>query len=175
MQTTPYIRKQAAALFSMTVSRATPAFPAHPTDHPMPPQSRTVQASIPESDLPVLRSMGKLLRCSHRPCFVASEKIYTQMFSCKRCHGKPQPSEAHLEIETSSTVAMPMPPRALKNQYTDLQLKPICWENSERVTVTSQPCLTIPINYCILKQLLLSQTPGFILFTTANGSHHVWR
>lgn len=91
------------------------------------------------------------------------------MFSCKRvskcCHGKPQPSETNLQKEMRSTVAMPMPPTALKIKYTDLQQKTICWETNkgELVKVTFQPCLTIPINYYILKKLLLSQPLGFTL------------
>lgn len=75
----------------------------------------------------------------------------------------------------SSTVATPIPPTALKIKYNDLQLKPICWETNEGelVKVTFQPCLTKPINYCILKKLLLSQTLGFTLLTIRNSSHHI--
>lgn len=96
---------------------------------------------------------------------------YKKVSKC--CHGKPQPSETNLQKEMSSTVATPKPPRALKIKYTDLQLKAICWETNEGelVTVTFQSCLITPINNCTLKQLLLSQTLGFIILTTAHGSH----
>lgn len=81
----------------------------------------------------------------------------------------------HLQEEMSSMVATPMPPRALKIKYTDLQLEPICWETNEGalITVTFHPCLTILINYFILKNLLLSQTLGFTVLTAGNGSRHV--
>ena len=168
----------------MPVRRATPAFPALPTGHPVPPHVVTHSAghqSILDSELPIPQSMGKLLLHINGSFFLPYEIIYMQMFSCKRvskcCHGKPQPSETNLQKEMSSTAAMSMPPRALKIKYTDLQLKPICWETNEGelAKIIFQPCLTIPINYCILKKLLLSQTLGFILLTTANGSHHVWK
>lgn len=65
-----------------------------------------------------------------------------------------------------------MPSRALKIKYADLQLKPICWETNEGelVKVTFQPCLTVPINYYILKKLFFLRHCASLLAVTMSAN-----
>lgn len=165
------------AFLCITVSRVTPAFPAHPTGRQTPcrppehPGQWATNTSVYGETAP---SYQQLVFC----CLW--DNLYADVLLQESWQVLPWNAKATAiwaqftetdQLYSSYANAI----QSFEIKYADLQLKPICWETNEGelVKVTFQPCLIIPLNYYIWKKLLLSQTLCFPLLITGNGSHHV--